>query len=81
MNGQRIGAGPAASDLPHWRYETFDLAPALRTGANLLTATVWNFGIYSAVSQMSDRTALLVQAFVGRHGGGYCELQFDLRFS
>ncbi|HEX6493917.1 MAG TPA: alpha-L-rhamnosidase C-terminal domain-containing protein [Acidobacteriaceae bacterium] len=61
VNGQRIGAGPAASDLPHWRYETFDLAPALHAGTNLLTATVWNFGIYSAISQMSDRTAFLVQ--------------------
>jgi alpha-L-rhamnosidase len=61
VNGQRIGSGPAASDLPHWRYETFDLAPALHAGTNLLTATVWNFGIYSAVSQMSDRTAFLVQ--------------------
>jgi hypothetical protein len=61
VNGQRIGAGPAASDLSHWRYETFDLAPALHAGTNLLTATVWNFGIYSAISQMSDRTAFLVQ--------------------
>ena len=61
VNGQRIGAGPAASDLSHWRYETFDLAPALHAGRNLLTATVWNFGIYSAISQMSDRTAFLVQ--------------------
>jgi alpha-L-rhamnosidase len=61
VNGQRVGAGPAASDLPHWRYETFDLAPALHAGTNLLTATVWNFGIYSAISQMSDRTAFLVQ--------------------
>jgi len=61
VNGHRIGAGPAASDLPHWRYETFDLAPALHAGRNLLTATVWNFGIYSAISQMSDRTAFLMQ--------------------
>jgi alpha-L-rhamnosidase len=61
VNGQRIGAGPAASDLPHWRYETFDLAPVLHVGTNLLTATVWNFGIYSAIAQMSDRTAFLIQ--------------------
>jgi alpha-L-rhamnosidase len=61
VNGRRIGTGPAASDLPHWRYETFDLAPALHAGTNLLTATVWNFGIYSAIAQMSDRTAFLVQ--------------------
>lgn len=61
VNGQRIGAGPAASDLPHWRYETFDIAPALHAGTNLLTATVWNFGVYSAVALISDRTAFLVQ--------------------
>ena len=61
VNGQRMGTGPAASDLPHWRYETFDLAPALHTGENLLAATVWNFGIYSALAHASDRTALLVQ--------------------
>ena len=61
VNGQRVGAGPAASDLPHWRYETLDLAPALHAGRNLLTATVWNFGIYSAIAQMSDRTAFLVE--------------------
>ena len=61
VNGRRIGTGPASSDLRHWRYETFDLAPALRAGENLLTATVWNFGIYSAIAQMSDRTAFLVQ--------------------
>lgn len=61
VNGQRIGAGPAASDLAHWRYETFDIAPALHAGKNLLAAMVWNFGVYSAVAQISDRTAFLVQ--------------------
>src|SRR5579859_6249803 len=61
VNGQRMGTGPAASDLPHWRYETFDLAPALHPGDNLLSATVWNFGIYSALAHVSDRTAFLVQ--------------------
>lgn len=61
VNGKRIGAGPAASDLPHWRYETFDIASTLHAGTNLLSATVWNFGIYSAVALMSDRTAFLVQ--------------------
>ena len=69
VNGQRIGAGPAASDLSHWRYETVDLAPALHAGRNLLTATVWNFGIYSAISQMSDRTAFLVQGDTVQEAG------------
>jgi len=69
VNGQRIGTGPAAGDLSHWHYETFDLASALHTGTNLLTATVWNFGIYSAISQMSDRTAFLVQGDATQEAG------------
>ena len=61
LNGQRVGDGPARGDLAHWRYETFDLAPLLHPGVNLLAATVWNFGIYAPVGQFTDRTAFLVQ--------------------
>ena len=61
VNGHRVGDGPARGDLPHWRYETFDLAPYLSAGANLVTATVWNFGIYAPAAQITDRTAFLVQ--------------------
>ncbi|HTZ46295.1 MAG TPA: alpha-L-rhamnosidase C-terminal domain-containing protein [Verrucomicrobiae bacterium] len=60
VNGKRVGAGPSHSDLAHWHYETFDLAPFLHRGKNLLAATVWNFGVRSAVSQMSDRTGFLM---------------------
>ena len=61
VNGHRVGDGPARGDLPHWRYETFDLAPYLSAGSNLVTATVWNFGIYAPAAQITDRTAFLVQ--------------------
>src|SRR6266568_1674091 len=61
LNGERIGDGPARGDLAHWRYETFDLAAHLKTGENLLTATVWNFGIYAPVAQITNRTAFLVE--------------------
>ena len=61
LNGQRVGDGPARGDLAHWRYETFELAPLLHPGANLLAATVWNFDIYAPVAQFTDRTAFLVQ--------------------
>ncbi len=61
VNGHRAGDGPARGDLPHWRYETFDLAPYLSAGANLVTATVWNFGIYAPVAQTTDRIAFLLQ--------------------
>jgi alpha-L-rhamnosidase len=59
-NRQRVGSGPSHGDLAHWRYETYDLAPLLHEGRNILAATVWNFGIHSAVRQMSDRVGFLV---------------------
>jgi len=60
VNGRRVGTGPAKSDLGHWKYEVFDLAPFLHGGKNVLAATVWNFGTLSAVAQMSDRVGFLV---------------------
>ncbi len=62
VNGHRVGDGPARGDLRHWRYEKFDLAPYLQSGQNLVTATVWNFGIFAPVAQMSDRTAFLLES-------------------
>jgi alpha-L-rhamnosidase len=62
VNGSRVGDGPARGDLGHWRYEKFDIAPNLKPGHNLITATVWNFGVYMPVSQMSDRTAFLLES-------------------
>jgi hypothetical protein len=62
VNGHRVGGGPARGDLTHWRYELFDLAPYLQTGQNLITATVWNFGVFAPIAQMSDRTAFLLES-------------------
>lgn len=62
VNGQRVGDGPARGDLAHWRYEKFDLAPMLHPGRNLITATVWNWGIFAPIAQMSDRTAFLLES-------------------
>ena len=61
VNGVRIGDGPARADLTHWRYETFDLAAALKVGDNVIGATVWNCGGMSPVAQISDQTGFLVQ--------------------
>ena len=60
VNQQWIGFGPAHADLAHWRYETYDLAPFLRVGKNVLAATVWNFGVLTPLSQISDRTAFVL---------------------
>jgi alpha-L-rhamnosidase len=62
VNGQRVGDGPARGDLAHWRYERFDLAPLLHSGKNLITATVWNWGIFAPIAQISDRTAFLLES-------------------
>jgi len=62
VNGQRVGDGPARDDLAHWRYERFDLAPLLHAGQNTVTATVWNWGIFAPIAQMSDRTAFLLES-------------------
>ena len=62
VNGQRIGDGPARGDLDHWRYELFDLAPLLHPGSNFITATVWNWGLFAPVAQMTDRTAFLLES-------------------
>jgi alpha-L-rhamnosidase len=62
VNGKRAGDGPARGDLTHWRYERFDLAPFLQQGENLVTATVWNWGVFAPVAQMSDRTAFLLES-------------------
>ncbi len=60
VNGQRAGSGPARSDLAHWHYETFDVAPLLKSGDNIFAAAVWNFSARSALAQISDRTAFLL---------------------
>src|ERR1700755_1608865 len=60
VNGQRAGSGPARGDLGHWRYETFDVGPLLKSGDNIFAAVVWNFGGRSALAQISDRTAFLL---------------------
>src|ERR1035441_1027754 len=62
VNGQRVGDGPARGDLSHWRYERFDLAPLLHAGKNMITATVWNWGVFAPIAQMSDRTEFLLES-------------------
>src|SRR6266404_2072774 len=67
VNQQRVDAGPSRSDLGHWRYETYDIAPFLHPGRNVLAAAVWNFGVLTPLAQISDRTGFLL------HGEGEAE--------
>jgi len=61
INGTEVCKGPARGDLAHWRFETIDIAQYLNTGKNVLAAVVWNFGEFSPLAQMSNKTALIVQ--------------------
>jgi alpha-L-rhamnosidase len=60
VNQREVGRGPARSDLAHWKYETYDLAPFLRPGRNEIAAMVWSLGV-STGAQMGDRTAFVLQ--------------------
>lgn len=61
VNGRVVGRGPARGDLGHWFYETYDLAPYLTTGRNVLAAEVVNFGSKRAFSIFSHLTAFWMQ--------------------
>ena len=52
-NGTCLGRGPAKGDVNHHFYETFDLAPHLRRGRNVLAALVLD------MSRVAHRPALL----------------------
>lgn len=61
VNGRHVTEGPARGDLLHWRFETLDIAPYLQDGQNTIAAVVWNFGEHKALSQISNKTAFLMQ--------------------
>jgi hypothetical protein len=61
VNGQPVGSGPARGDLAHWHYETYDLAPHLKAGKNVLAALVWNMAEHAPVAQQTIATAFLMQ--------------------
>ncbi len=61
VNGARVATGPARGDLDHWRFETVDVAPHLRSGRNLIAAIVWNFGAEAPMAQISNETGFILQ--------------------
>ncbi len=61
VNGQMVGLGPARGDLFHWNFETIDIAPQLQAGKNVVAAVVWNYGEDRPMSQISYRTAFILQ--------------------
>ena len=69
--GDRLVAfGPQRGDLEHWFYDTVDLAPHLNVGENVVWALVLNFGYLAPPSQISLRTAFLLDAPVAEFDTG-----------
>ncbi|GAC1424067.1 MAG: hypothetical protein NVSMB62_20800 [Acidobacteriaceae bacterium] len=46
--------------MQHWRYETYDLAPFLHAGRNLLSATVWDLGDVAPIRQLSSHLGFVL---------------------
>lgn len=62
VNGKAIGIGPARGDKLHWHFETYELAPYLKAGKNIIASQVWNLGNHGPVAQMTiGKTAFLMQ--------------------
>ncbi len=61
VNGTRVVEGPARGDLDHWRFETLDIGPQLRSGRNVLAAVIWNFAELAPMAQMTNETGLVLQ--------------------
>lgn len=60
VNDKLVGQGPAIGDVQHWRFETYDLAPLLHAGRNLLSATVWNLGDAAPIRQLSSHLGFVL---------------------
>ncbi len=61
VNGREVGDGPARGDTQHWYFDSFDLAPYLKTGKNVLAVQVWNMGEHAPVAQWSYHTGLIIE--------------------
>ena len=61
VNGQALGHGPVRGMPERWFYDTYDLAPHLVVGRNVLGAEVENAGEHRAWGQVSGGMALIVQ--------------------
>ena len=56
VNGRRVASGPSRGTVARWREARVDLAPALRSGRNVIAAVVWNFGESAPLAQTSVAT-------------------------
>jgi hypothetical protein len=61
VNGTQVGRGPARSSRYNWNFGTYDIAPYLKNGKNIIAALVWNMAEFAPVAQISEQTGFLLQ--------------------
>jgi len=61
VNGMLVGRGPARSSRYNWNFGTYDIAPYLKNGNNIIAALVWNMAEFAPVAQISEQTGFLLQ--------------------
>lgn len=61
VNGVSVGRGPARGDLYNWYFGSYNIAPHLHKGENVIAALVWNMAEYAPVAQVSTQTGFLLQ--------------------
>ncbi len=77
VGGALVAFGPQRGDAEHWFFDSVDLAPHLRAGENVVWALVWNFGRLAPPSQLSVRTAFLLDAPAGGTDGTWQACRLD----
>jgi alpha-L-rhamnosidase len=61
VNGVFVNEGPQLADVRHWKFESLNIAPYLKPGANVIAVQVTYFGEAAPVSMMGRRSGLIVQ--------------------
>lgn len=62
VNGTPVGVGPARGDLRFWFFESYDIAPYLVKGKNVIAAVIWNLNFADRpVAQISYKSAFIMQ--------------------
>ena len=76
VNGKFVGRGPCRSDQRYQYYETYDLAPFLQEGENVISAIVHQYGV-STHSYTLGRGGFLLGAGMEWDNGGMKEVATD----
>ena len=61
INGEPVGHGPAQGTISNWQFDTYNIAKFLESGENVISSEVWQWGDRRPWTQLSHRTAFVIQ--------------------